>query len=1057
MMLSSATTTAARKAISIMRTFFINILLCSAFIAFSGCKTGQIETLDLNQAKRIAAKFENINQERSFRKKDAQDILEKLKSAQTDSEIESFIKKSISLSTNSASDYFERGQARKALGLQEAADNDLEKAAELEPTPEHLFHSAISKLRLGFPQTGANLLEKVIFETEKAGLQGWKMPAHLWLSMIDSQMGRFGSAENRISTMKAIHADSANWRSGTAPRDLYAAHIATAESRLASERGEAEEALVFAKEALKYAQKDLLKYQKGSTKYVDRANGISKRNIQEALMLKRAGRIRDAEVASYKSIQYDLDIFGSSSSNISESLSFISQVLSETNRNEQALEIAQYANEITLELGLPNTSLTVAKVRSQLARSYLLSGQYEESYKIYSELYDSLKDLEFLKGLTFGRDLAFGISAFYGGDLKAAQVYFRDQFRERKTKLGDKSYKTAMAALALASVSRASNGDHNFIPEIRRYAPILYSRSRRSEVESGAVDALEKEFVFNGVLKHISELGGDVFEPGVENRDLAEISFIIGSELTSGAVQKALSSSNARMGLSDQKLSELVRSEQDALRRIGALNSLLADNLSRPKSQQSSEGIAAIERDIAEYRAARAKFRETIEQGYPEYAELVDPTASRVIEAFNVVAPNELVIQTYVGPDASYVWSVNNEKAIVFHSVGVDRNMLGKVVEQLRVALDPKVATIGEIPDYDMRLAYFLYDQYLKRVISRAANLDKISIVQHGHLGMLPIGALVTSPFELGKDSDGLFSRYKEAPFFIKKYAVAQLPSVSALSALRRVEPGTDSRKAFLGIGDPVFNRESAFGEKLKGQETENSGQVAMRGLPLKRRSAPSDVGRDSLSITDLPQLPDTTEEVVSIAMVLKANLEEDVFLGDRATEGNIKNLDLSNRKVIMFATHGLVPGELDGLDQPALALTNPAYGLDQNNDGLLTVDEVLNLSLNADWVVLSACNTGAGDGDGAEAISGLGRAFFYAGTRALLVTNWPVETTSARLLTTSLFEKVTTLNMERSSALRAAMLDLISGPGALDASGKKSLFRYGHPIFWAPFSLIGD
>ena len=66
---------------------------------------------------------------------------------------------------------------------------------------------------------------------------------------------------------------------------------------------------------------------------------------------------------------------------------------------------------------------------------------------------------------------------------------------------------------------------------------------------------------------------------------------------------------------------------------------------------------------------------------------------------------------------------------------------------------------------------------------------------------------------------------------------------------------------------------------------------------------------------------------------------------------------------------------------------------------------EIMKLKMNADWVVLSACNTGAADGAGAEAVSGLGRAFFYAGTRAILVSMWPVETTSARNLLTRLFQ----------------------------------------------------
>ena len=106
-----------------------------------------------------------------------------------------------------------------------------------------------------------------------------------------------------------------------------------------------------------------------------------------------------------------------------------------------------------------------------------------------------------------------------------------------------------------------------------------------------------------------------------------------------------------------------------------------------------------------------------------------------------------------------------------------------------------------------------------------------------------------------------------------------------------------------------------------------------------------------------------------------------------------------------MFATHGLVPGELNGLTQPALALSAPDVS-GSEGDGLLTMEEILALRLDADWVVLSACNTGSGAGAGAEAASGLGRAFFYAGTRALLVTNWSVHSQSARDLTTDLFRR---------------------------------------------------
>ncbi|MGO9073120.1 MAG: CHAT domain-containing protein, partial [Terriglobales bacterium] len=151
-----------------------------------------------------------------------------------------------------------------------------------------------------------------------------------------------------------------------------------------------------------------------------------------------------------------------------------------------------------------------------------------------------------------------------------------------------------------------------------------------------------------------------------------------------------------------------------------------------------------------------------------------------------------------------------------------------------------------------------------------------------------------------------------------------------------------------------------------------------------------------------------------------------------------------------------LVPGDIDGLTQPALALTAPQVAGVKGN-GLLTMEKILALKLDADWAVLSACNTAAGAGQGAEAASGLGMAFFYAGTRALLVTNWPVESASARELTSDLFRRVAAdQSLTRAEALRQAMMAVLDGPGSVDSSDN-TVFTYAHPLFWAPYTLIGD
>ena len=166
------------------------------------------------------------------------------------------------------------------------------------------------------------------------------------------------------------------------------------------------------------------------------------------------------------------------------------------------------------------------------------------------------------------------------------------------------------------------------------------------------------------------------------------------------------------------------------------------------------------------------------------------------------------------------------------------------------------------------------------------------------------------------------------------------------------------------------------------------------------------------------------------------------------ASEATVKRLPLADYRVVYFATHGLVAGDIKGLAEPSLALSIPAQSSD-TDDGLLTASEVAQLKLNAEWVVLSACNTIAGDKPGAEALSGLARAFFYAGARALLVSHWAVNSAAATRLTTSTFDILKAdPKLGRAEALRRAMLSYLN-----DTSDPMNAY----PAYWAPFEIVGE
>src|SRR5207249_4467195 len=140
--------------------------------------------------------------------------------------------------------------------------------------------------------------------------------------------------------------------------------------------------------------------------------------------------------------------------------------------------------------------------------------------------------------------------------------------------------------------------------------------------------------------------------------------------------------------------------------------------------------------------------------------------------------------------------------------------------------------------------------------------------------------------------------------------------------------------------------------------------------------------------------LPETSQELTCVAQSVGAKAK-DLVLGPSLTETAVKRLPLDKYRIVHFATHGLLAEQtksVGGLPaEPALVLTPPKIPTSED-DGLLTASEIAQLKLNADWIVLSACNTAAGDQIGSDALSGLARAFFYAGARTLLASHWAVD-----------------------------------------------------------------
>lgn len=336
-------------------------------------------------------------------------------------------------------------------------------------------------------------------------------------------------------------------------------------------------------------------------------------------------------------------------------------------------------------------------------------------------------------------------------------------------------------------------------------------------------------------------------------------------------------------------------------------------------------------------------------------------------------------------------------------------------------------------PYFDRAAAEALYADLFGGLGDVLSRTDLLLIAPPAELIDLPFQALVTGPG--GTDLAAM-------PWMIRDHAISLLPSVAALRALGAPAPAGGK---MLGVGDPVIGLADALDcatLELAALRSVSPGvsvmaEAAETGLRLA----------DPAALRRLSRLPDAACELQAIASRFGPN-DSTLLLADAAQEAEVKRLSqagqLAAYDVLVFATHGLVAGEA-GAAAPGLVLTPPAVAT-AADDGLLTAAEIARLDLNARLVVLSACNTAAGDGAGTEGLSGLARAFLHAGAQAVMVTQWAVYSEAAVEISSGLF--ATGEDARGARALRAAML------AVLDAEGSDAFKR--HPAYWAPFTMVG-
>ena len=704
----------------------------------------------------------------------------------------------------------------------------------------------------------------------------------------------------------------------------------------------------------------------------------------------------------------------------------------------------------------------MASTHLLLADVFVLQGKFPEALHEYTQIRDSLIENRHLYEKNYSRNRNLILTLIKSGLVKEALKLIEPAREAAEKYFGEKSAERA-ELLGLRAMGRlAMNKEREALVDFIQAAPVLTAQK-----DIG----FRGHLILEAYLDLLSRIQGKPEEQKL-GEEAAAVAFRLAGLMGSRTVQSALGESSARAAAAhDPDLADLVRRDQDRLKQVTALEKILSDVMNIPAEEQRSEGVRQLKETIATLNRAGIVLQEEINRRFPKYADFIQPKSVSSLDLQRLLRSGEALLTIYTTDNKTYIWSIPQRGKIRFHTAPLGRKDLERIVIDIRKSLDVNLFTFGDIPEFDTALAYRLYAEILQPVDEGWKNASDLIIVNSGPLGQLSLSLLPTEPVHPEMDKEILFARYRSIPWLIRKASVTMIPSVNALVTLRSLPEGDQKRKAFAGFGDPIFNLEqlamdgsSRSNAPMNQETTSENIRLAGRGINLQIRgvriTGKSNLDDDKMVSTKLNQLdrlPDTAEEIRSIARVLNADATSSIFLGKDFSQHRIMMMNLSDRRVIAFATHALVPGDLDGLDQPALALSSPAV-TGEKEDGLLTMDEILKLKLNADWVVLSACNTGASEGKGAEAVSGFGKAFFYAGTRALLVTMWSVETTSARKLVTGIFQsQEENKSLSRTQALRKSMLNLIDKETLKDETTGKIIASYAHPFFWAPFVIVGD
>jgi CHAT domain-containing protein/tetratricopeptide (TPR) repeat protein len=757
-----------------------------------------------------------------------------------------------------------------------------------------------------------------------------------------------------------------------------------------------------------------------------------------ASVLGRSGRTAEALTAARKAEALGREYLGPDHPTYAIALNNLGNALIENRVFREAVPVLRQSLELRIKTGGERASGTAITMRN-LATALKATGAEADAEEL------NRRALDIYEG-TGEVDTPFALAYLYA---ELADFAGHRGEWERYFALSDKAIASADAAIAEDNAEQAQihlyraewllrKGDaaaarpiaERWVPvlqakliaahEDRIWAEMLLARLRQLSGEHPAqVTALADAAmaVLEGKLADLAVSDEALVRESQRHREAAVLYLELAADLGDGE----------RMVRSMQlaNISELARGQQFAQSQEApedgalALRARLLD-LARTSKElaarlNAAEADASVDREalarqLAEADAATKAVEAQLTAQHPDFVARYRPQPLTLADLRSRMSDGDLLLAPVEGDTRTWVLAIGKED---LRWTRLDSARLATQVAELRAAVDLPDPALASFP---LDTANALLRDLLPKGLGGARR-----VLVHGgeQLASLPFALLTTRPHDGALD---------KAPWLVRSASVQVVGNLALLrpdDSGARAGASAGERRRFVGVG----------GVELPGAASE----AAPRLAGLFRSGRP-----DTDTIADLPPLPAAEEELRGLAEAFPAGGRM-LLIGPDAAEERFKRADLTGLDVLAFATHGLVAGEIAGLWEPALLLGtgDPAAG----EDGLLGASEIARLAIDADWVILSACNTASGGSEGAPSYSGLATAFAQSGARALLLSHWRVRDDAAAYLSVRTLEAVRDGD-DRAAALRRAQLRLISEddvPGA------------AHPALWAPYVLIAN